>query len=80
MVLKLFTTFIVVAAILASPKHRAFTWSYRSSIYRVHWDENKGSRPSLIALQTELLLLYLNGVRRSELVAPNSNSSSSGAD
>ena len=41
-------------------------------------DENKGSRPSLIALQTELLLLY--GVRRSELVAPNSNSSSSGAD
>ena len=41
-------------------------------------DENKGSRPSLIALQTELLL-YLNGVRRSELVAPNSNSSSSGA-
>ena len=23
-------------------------------------DENKGSRPSLIALQTELLLLYLN--------------------
>ena len=25
-------------------------------------DENKGSRPSLIALQTELLLLYLNGV------------------
>ena len=43
-------------------------------------DENKGSRPSLIALQTELLLLYLNGVRRSELVAPNSNSSSSGAD
>ena len=43
-------------------------------------DEKKGSRPSLIALQTELLLLYLNGVRRSELVAPNSNSSSSGAD
>ena len=43
-------------------------------------DENKGSRPSLIALQTELLLLYLNGLRRSELVAPNSNSSSSGAD
>ena len=43
-------------------------------------DENKGSRPSLIALQTELLLLYLNGVRRSELVVPNSNSSSSGAD
>ena len=41
-------------------------------------DENKGSRPSLIALQTELLLLYLNGVRRSEFVAPNSNSSSSG--
>ena len=37
MVLKLFTTFIVVAAILASPKHRDFTWSYRSSIYRVHW-------------------------------------------
>ena len=37
MVLKLFTTFIVVAAILASPKHRAFTWSYRSTIYRVHW-------------------------------------------
>ena len=36
MVLKLFTTFIVVAAILASPKHRDFTWSYRSSIYRVH--------------------------------------------
>ena len=34
-------------------------------------DENKGSRPSLIVLQTELLLLYLNGVRRSELVAPN---------
>ena len=33
-------------------------------------DENKGSRPSLVALQTELLLLYLNGVRRSELVAP----------
>ena len=43
-------------------------------------DENKGSRPNLIALQTELLLLYLNGVRRGELVAPNSNSSSSGAD
>ena len=42
-------------------------------------DENKGSRPSLIALQTELLLLYLNGMRRSKLVAPNSNSSSSGA-
>ena len=37
MVLKLFTTFIVVAAISASPKHRDFTWSYRSSIYRVHW-------------------------------------------
>ena len=37
MVLKLFTTFIVVAAILASPKHKDFTWSYRSSIYRVHW-------------------------------------------
>ena len=37
MVLKLFTTFIVVAAIFASPKHRDFTWSYRSSIYRVHW-------------------------------------------
>ena len=37
MVLKLFTTFIVVAAILASPKYRDFTWSYRSSIYRVHW-------------------------------------------
>ena len=37
MVLKLFTTFIVVAAILASPKHRDFTWSYHSSIYRVHW-------------------------------------------
>ena len=37
MELKLFTTFIVVAAILASPKHRDFTWSYRSSIYRVHW-------------------------------------------
>ena len=37
MVLKMFTTFIVVAAILASPKHRDFTWSYRSSIYRVHW-------------------------------------------
>ena len=37
MELKLFTTFIVVAAILASPKHKAFTWSYRSSIYRVHW-------------------------------------------
>ena len=35
--IKLFTTFIVVAAILASPKHRTFTWSYRSSIYRVHW-------------------------------------------
>ena len=31
MVLKLFTTFIVVAAILASPKLRDFTWSYRSS-------------------------------------------------
>ena len=25
-----------VAAILASPEQRAFTWSYRSSIYRVH--------------------------------------------
>ena len=37
MELKLYTTFIVVAAILASPKHKAFTWSYRSSIYRVHW-------------------------------------------
>ena len=43
-------------------------------------DENKGSRPSLTALQTELLLLNLNGVRRNELVAPYSNSSSSGAD
>ena len=30
MVQKLFTIFIVVAAILASPKHRTFTWSYRS--------------------------------------------------
>ena len=40
MVLKLFTTFIVVAAILASPKHRDFTWSYRSSIYRVHWGKH----------------------------------------
>ena len=39
MELKLFTTFIVVAAILASPKHKAFTWSYRSSIYRVHWEK-----------------------------------------
>ena len=37
MVLKPFTTFIVVAAISASPKHRASTWCYRSSIYRVHW-------------------------------------------
>ena len=36
-VLKLFTTFILFAAILASPKHRDFTWSYHSSIYRVHW-------------------------------------------
>ena len=36
-------------------------------------DKNKGSRPSRIALQIELLLLYLNGVRRSELVVPNSN-------
>ena len=27
---------LVVAAILASPKHRAFTWSYRSGVYRVH--------------------------------------------
>ena len=35
MVLKLFTTFIVVAAILASP-----TWSYHSSIYRVHWGKS----------------------------------------
>ena len=35
-VLQLFTTFIV-AAILASPNHRDFTWSYRSSIYRIHW-------------------------------------------
>ena len=42
-------------------------------------DKNKGSRPSLIALQTELLLLYLNGVRRSERVVPNSKSSPSGA-
>ena len=32
MLLKLFTTFIVVTAILASPKDRVFTWSYRSSI------------------------------------------------
>ena len=39
MVLKLCTTLIVVAAILASPKHRDFTWGYRSSIYRVHWYE-----------------------------------------
>ena len=22
---------------MASPKHRAFTWSYRFSIYRIHW-------------------------------------------
>ena len=43
MVLKLFTTFIVVAAILASPKHRDFTWSYRSSIYRVHWVGSSGT-------------------------------------
>ena len=42
-------------------------------------DKNRGSRPGLIALQTELLLLYLNGVRRSELVVPNSKSSSSAA-
>ena len=35
-VLRLFTTFVVVAAILASPKRRVFIWSYRSSIYRVH--------------------------------------------
>ena len=35
-VLRLFTTFVVVAAILASPKRRAFIWSYGSSIYRVH--------------------------------------------
>ena len=35
MALKLFTTFTVVAAILASPKD--FTWNYRSSIYRVRW-------------------------------------------
>ena len=35
--LRLFTTFVVVAAILASPKRRVFIWSYRSSIYRVHW-------------------------------------------
>ena len=38
-VLRLFTTFVVVAAILASPKRRVFIWSYRSSIYRVHWVE-----------------------------------------
>ena len=37
MVLKLFTTFIVVIAILASPKCKAFGWVYRSNIYRVHW-------------------------------------------
>ena len=36
MVPKVFSTFIVVAAILASLKRRDFTWSYRSSIYRVH--------------------------------------------
>ena len=35
MALKLFTTFTVVAAILASL--RDFTWNYRSSIYRVRW-------------------------------------------
>ena len=29
MVLKLFTTFIVVAAIFASLKHKVFTWSYK---------------------------------------------------
>ena len=43
-------------------------------------DKNKLSRPSLIASQTELLLLNLNGVQRSEHVTPNSNSSSLGAD
>ena len=31
-VLRLFTTFVVVAAILASPKRRVFIWSYCSSI------------------------------------------------
>ena len=35
-VLRLFTTFVVVAAILASPKRRVFIWSFRSSIYTVH--------------------------------------------
>ena len=38
-VLTLFRTFVVVAAILASPKRRVFIWSYRSSIYRVHWSQ-----------------------------------------
>ena len=36
MLLELFTTFIIVAGILAYRKHRAFTWSYRSSTYIVH--------------------------------------------
>ena len=35
-VFKLFMKFIGVAAILALPKHRVFTWNYRSSTHRVH--------------------------------------------
>ena len=36
----IYTTFTtVVAAILASPTHGTFTWSYCSSIYRVQWSQ-----------------------------------------
>ena len=61
MVLKLFTTFIVVAAILASPKHRDFTWSYRSSIYRVHCSQVNGfiKIPSLKRSLLDIVLLTM---------------------
>ena len=39
MVLKLFATVTVVAKHEASPKLESFTWSYRFSIYGVHWEK-----------------------------------------
>ena len=38
-------------------------------------DENKGSRPSLISVANRVIVIVFKCVRRSELVAPNSNSS-----
>ena len=78
MVLKLFTTFIVVAAILASPKHEAFTWSYRSSIYRVHWSKlaltdvmhllSCHARASIHPIPLQLKNFYLKSKKRYPIV------------